>query len=84
MTVVHAEEVTEASLPRLIETAREIVGGGPTYISFDIDSLEPGLAPGAGTPEVGGLQPRQVLQILRGLDGLNIVGGRGGRGRTTV
>ncbi|MER8972347.1 MULTISPECIES: agmatinase [unclassified Mesorhizobium] len=75
MTVVHAEEVSEASLPRLIEKAREIVGPGPTYISFDIDSVDPGFAPGTGTPEVGGLRPREVLQILRGLDGLNIVGG---------
>jgi agmatinase len=75
MTVVHAEEVSEASLPRLIEKAREIVGHGPTYISFDIDGVDPGFAPGTGTPEVGGLQPREVLQILRGLDGLNIVGG---------
>lgn len=74
MTVVHAEEVSDASLPRLIEKAREVVGDGPTYISFDIDSVDPGFAPGTGTPEVGGLQPREVLQVLRGLDGLNIVG----------
>jgi guanidinopropionase len=75
MTVVHAEEVSQASLPRLIERAREIVGSGPTYVSFDIDSVDPGFAPGTGTPEVGGLQPREVLQILRGLNGLNIIGG---------
>ncbi|PYB69863.1 agmatinase [Rhizobium wuzhouense] len=75
MTVVHAEEVSENSLPRIIEKARQIVGDGPTYISFDIDSVDPGFAPGTGTPEVGGLQPREVLQILRGLSGLNIIGG---------
>ncbi|MDQ0423524.1 agmatinase [Peteryoungia aggregata LMG 23059] len=75
MTVIHAEEVGEASIPRLIEKARQIVGDGPTYVSFDIDSVDPGFAPGTGTPEVGGLQPREVLQILRGLDGLNIIGG---------
>ncbi|PDT27944.1 agmatinase [Rhizobium sp. L9] len=75
MTVVHAEEVGEASLPRLIERAREVVGDGPTYVSFDIDSVDPGFAPGTGTPEVGGLHPREVLQILRGLNGLNIIGG---------
>jgi agmatinase len=75
MTVVHAEDVVEASMPRLIEKAREIVGDGPTYVSFDIDSVDPGFAPGTGTPEVGGLQPREVLQILRGLNGLNIIGG---------
>ncbi|MFD1744851.1 agmatinase [Rhizobium helianthi] len=75
MTVVHGEEINETSLPKIIEKAREIVGAGPTYISFDIDSVDPGFAPGTGTPEVGGLQPREVLQILRGLSGLNIVGG---------
>jgi len=75
MTVVHAEEVGEASLPTIIEKARQIVGDGPTYLSFDIDSVDPGFAPGTGTPEVGGLLPREVLQILRGLNGLNIIGG---------
>lgn len=75
MTVVHAEKINEDSLPQIIAKAREIVGGGPTYVSFDIDSVDPGFAPGTGTPDVGGLLPREVLQILRGLDGLNIVGG---------
>lgn len=75
MTVIHAEEIGEASLPGIIARARQIVGDGPTYISFDIDSVDPGFAPGTGTPEVGGLQPREVLQLLRGLQGLNIVGG---------
>jgi agmatinase len=75
MTVVHAEEINEHSLPQIIAKARELVGNGPTYVSFDIDSVDPGFAPGTGTPEVGGLQPREVLEILRGLEGLNIVGG---------
>lgn len=75
MTVIHAEEIGEASLPAIIARARDVVGNGPTYISFDIDSVDPGFAPGTGTPEVGGLQPREVLQLLRGLHGLNIVGG---------
>ena len=59
----------------VIEKARNVVGDGRTYISFDVDSLDPGFAPGTGTPEVGGLLPREALQILRGLGGLNIVGG---------
>lgn len=61
-------------MPAVIERARAIVGDGPTYISFDVDSLDPGFAPGTGTPEVGGLAPREVLQILRGLGGLHLVG----------
>ena len=54
---------------------RAVVGGGPTYVSFDIDSIDPGFAPGTGTPEVGGLSPREVLALLRGLNGIDIVGG---------
>lgn len=75
MTVVHAEEVEEHGIRRYIETARGLVGDGPFYVSFDIDSVDPGFAPGTGTPEVGGLLPREVLALLRGLKGLDIVGG---------
>lgn len=75
MTVIHADEVPELGIPAIIEKARAVAGDGPTYISFDIDSLDPGFAPGTGTPEVGGLAPREVLQLLRGLAGLNVIGG---------
>jgi agmatinase len=75
MTVIHAEEATEMGLPAVIAKAREIVGTGPTYVSFDVDSLDPAFAPGTGTPEVGGLTPREALTILRGLAGIDIVGG---------
>lgn len=75
MTVIHAEEVTGLGLPAIIDKARAIIGDGPTYISFDIDSLDPAFAPGTGTPEVGGLTTREVLELLRGLKGINLVGG---------
>jgi guanidinopropionase len=75
MTVIHAEEMTDMGLPAVIAKAREVVGDGPTYVSFDIDSLDPAFAPGTGTPEVGGLMPREALTILRGLAGIDIVGG---------
>ncbi len=52
-----------------------VAGSGPTYLSFDIDSVDPGFAPGTGTPEVGGLTPFQVLQLLRGLIGIDVIGG---------
>src|SRR3546814_2997778 len=52
-----------------------VVGDGPAYVSFDIDGIDPAFAPGTGTPEVGGLTSREVLEILRGLKGLNLVGG---------
>jgi guanidinopropionase len=59
----------------VIQRIHEVVGDGPTYVSFDIDSLDPAFAPGTGTPEIGGLTTREVLQIFNGLKGLNIIGG---------
>ena len=75
MTVIHAEEIDTMGLAAVIAKARAVVGDGPTYVSFDIDSIDPGFAPGTGTPEVGGLTPREALAILRGLKGVDIVGG---------
>jgi agmatinase len=75
MTVIHAEELDASGLPAVIAKAREIVGNGPTYVTFDIDSIDPALAPGTGTPEVGGLLPREALALVRGLAGIDIIGG---------
>ncbi|MFC6490084.1 agmatinase [Nitratireductor sp. GCM10026969] len=75
MTVIHAEEMSALGIPAIIEKAREVVGDGPTYLSFDIDSLDPAFAPGTGTPEIGGLTTREVLELLRGFKGVNLVGG---------
>jgi guanidinobutyrase len=73
-TVVQAEELWHRSATPLIEQARAALGDGPVYLSFDIDSLDPGFAPGTGTPEIGGLTPIQALEIIRGCRGLNLVG----------
>ena len=75
MTVIHAEEVDKLGLDAVIAKAREIVGDGPTYVTFDVDSIDPALAPGTGTPEVGGLLPREALALVRGLAGIDIIGG---------
>ncbi|RWG02176.1 MAG: agmatinase, partial [Mesorhizobium sp.] len=74
MTVIHGEEVPHMGIGAIIEKARQVVGGGPTYLSFDIDSLDPSFAPGTGTPEIGGLTTREVLELIRGLKGVNLVG----------
>ena len=74
MTVLHAEDVAKLGVDAVVAKAREVLGGGPVYVSFDIDSLDPGFAPGTGTPEVGGLTPREALGILRGCVGLDVVG----------
>ena len=75
MTVLHAEDVMRWACRPSSRMARAVLGDGPTYVSFDIDSIDPGFAPGTGTPEVGGLTPREVLALMRGLAGLDIVGG---------
>jgi agmatinase len=75
MTVLHAEAIDELGIRGVVAKARAVVGNGPFYVSFDIDSIDPGLAPGTGTPEVGGLLPREAIAIVRGLAGLDIVGG---------
>ena len=75
MTVIHIENFVEMGVKAVIEKAREILGDGPAYISFDVDGLDPAYAPGTGTPEVGGLTTREAQALIRGLRGLNLVGG---------
>ena len=75
MRVVFIEEFAELGVGRVIAEARRVVGDGPTYISFDVDGLDPVYAPGTGTPEVGGITTLEAQRLLRGLRGLNLVGG---------
>lgn len=75
MTVIHAEEFTRLGVAKTLKKVRDVVGAGPTYISFDIDSLDPAFAPGTGTPEAGGLSTREAMELVRGCAGLNIIGG---------
>jgi guanidinopropionase len=75
MTVMHIEDVVRLGTEGVIQKAREVVGDGPTYISFDVDGLDPAFAPGTGTPEVGGLTPRECKEILHGLSGIDVIGG---------
>jgi len=73
MTVVHASKLNEMGIDEVIRKAREVIGDGPAYFSFDVDSLDPAFAPGTGTPEVGGLSTREALALIRGMKGMNIV-----------
>ncbi len=73
--VVTAEECWYRSLAPLMDEVRQQIGPDtPTYLSFDIDGLDPSVAPGTGTPEPGGLMASQGVEIIRGCFGLNLVG----------
>ncbi|MCP4664233.1 MAG: agmatinase [bacterium] len=75
MRVIFMEEFTQMGVEAVIAEARRVVADRPTYISFDVDGLDPAYAPGTGTPEVGGLTTIEAQALLRGLRGLNLVGG---------
>ena len=75
MRVIFMEEFTRMGVDAVIAEARRVVGDGPTYVSFDVDGLDPVYAPGTGTPEIGGITTIEAQALLRGLNGLNLVGG---------
>jgi agmatinase/guanidinopropionase len=66
-------EVMERGIPHILKEIHERMKG-PVYVTVDIDSADPAFAPGTGTPEVGGLTSYQLLQLVRGLHGLDLVG----------
>ena len=73
--MIAIEEYFEMGVDAVIEEARRVVGDGTTYISFDVDGLDPVYAPGTGTPEIGGYSTFDAQKMIRGLRGLNLVGG---------
>ncbi len=73
--VVYIEEFFSLGVPAVVQEIHNVVGGGPAYVSFDVDALDPAFAPGTGTPEVGGMTTFQAQELIRGLAGLNLVGG---------
>jgi len=75
MRVVFMDEVTRLGVAAVGEEALRVVGSEPTYLSFDIDSIDPAFAPGTGTPEIGGLTSVEALTLLRALRGVRLMGG---------
>ena len=75
MTIIDINRFHDLGIARVVEVTRDIVGPGPTYITFDIDGLDPAFAPGTGTPVVGGLTSYEAKRLLQGFRGLDIVGG---------
>jgi agmatinase len=74
VTILTAETVHEAGTAATAARIREIIGGAPAYLTFDIDALDPAFAPGTGTPEIGGLASWQAQAILRRLNGIDFIG----------
>ena len=72
---VHCDELQNHGVDHVVRRIRERVGGQPLYLSIDIDVLDPAHAPGTGTPEVAGMSSRELVGILRGLRGCNLVAG---------
>ena len=74
ITMIDIDEVKERGIPWTASRIREVIGG-PAYMTFDIDSVDPAFAPGTGTPEVGGLTSHEAQRLVRGLAGAQLVGG---------
>jgi guanidinopropionase len=75
MRVIYMHEIPDLGLDAVIAEARRVAGDGPTYLSFDIDSIDPAFAPGTGTPEIGGLTSFEAQRLVRGLSGIDVIGG---------
>lgn len=74
MRVIYMDEYYELGIDAVLAEARRVVGDGPVYLSFDIDSLDPAFAPGTGTPEIGGITTLEAQLLIRGLSGMHLVG----------
>ncbi|MEU0535337.1 agmatinase [Amycolatopsis tolypomycina] len=72
--IVTSGDVMRRGVAETVDALRQRIGDRPLYVSVDIDVLDPAHAPGTGTPEAGGMTSRELLEILRGLRGLNLVG----------
>ncbi|KAJ6557842.1 hypothetical protein B0H19DRAFT_1148732 [Mycena capillaripes] len=72
--VISTEDIDDYGIESVIKKIRDRVGMGPVYLSLDIDTIDPGMAPATGTPEAGGWTTREMKRIIRGLAGLNFVG----------
>ena len=72
--VMTIDDCFEMGIGAVVSHIQQKMQGKQVYVSLDIDSVDPAYAPGTGTPEVGGFTSYQILQLVRGLQGLNIVG----------
>jgi agmatinase len=72
--LIPTEELLQRGVDEVVVEVRQRIGSGPVFLTFDIDFVDPGFAPGTGTPEVGGPSSRDALRLVRGLRGIELVG----------
>nr|WP_111299453.1 agmatinase [Paracoccus saliphilus] len=72
--IIYIEEFAERGPDDVVSEVHRLLGDAPAYVTFDIDCIDPSMAPGTGTPEIGGLTTREAQALVRGLRGLNVVG----------
>ena len=71
--MIHCDDFQSQSIEQIVQRIKDRVGDNPLYLSIDIDVLDPAHAPGTGTPEIAGMSSREMLNVLRGLSGMNLV-----------
>ena len=71
--IIHCDEVQTDGIDKIVERIKNRVGDNALYLSIDIDVLDPAFAPGTGTPEIAGMTTREMVNVLRGLSGLNLI-----------
>ena len=71
--IIHCDDFQNEGIDKIVKRIRKRVGNNPLYLSIDIDVLDPAFAPGTGTPEIAGMSSRELVNVLRGLSGLNLI-----------
>ena len=71
--IIHCDEFQTEGTDKIAERIRKRVGDNPLYLSIDIDVLDPAFAPGTGTPEIAGMTTREMVNVIRGLSGMNLI-----------
>ena len=71
--IIHCDEFQTEGIDKIVGRIKEKVGNKPLYLSIDIDVLDPSHAPGTGTPEIAGMTTREMVNVLRGLAGVNLI-----------
>ncbi len=71
--IIHCDEFQSEGIDAIVKRIKKRVGDSPVYLSIDIDVLDPAFAPGTGTPEIAGMTTREMVNVLRGLSGINLI-----------